>query len=81
MSAKFDAAARQYMNARATVDGLIVDLMQAQAATTGLQFTPATVAKFDAAMSKVQMIARKIVEASIDAQVECGIASAEDASA
>ncbi len=41
-------------------------------AAQSLEFTPATLAKIEASMSKVQFHARRIYQAALDIQVECG---------
>lgn len=70
-------AAASFVAARLTICESLIEIQGQLAITGGLEFNPATLAKHHAAMTKIQMHARKIVEASIDAQVEVGIAEGE----
>jgi hypothetical protein len=71
------SAAEKYNEARVTVMESLILIQHQLSMLTGLEFNAATLAKHHAAMTKIQMHARKMVEASIDAEVECDIAKGE----
>lgn len=56
----------------------LIELQKHLAFAASMHLVPATVAKCDAAMSKVGMKAREIYQAALDAQVECGIVEMPD---
>ena len=79
MSAKFQDAAAAYIEAKWNIADSQIELGTLLTQVFSTPINAATVAKHSAMMSKIQMHARKIVEAALDAQVECDIAQAEEA--
>lgn len=74
MSVAADNAALRYKQALADIRDSMVFMDSHVRFAESLEFTPATLAKIYAAMSKIQMSARKITQTAIDAEIECRIA-------
>lgn len=74
MSAKFDTVAGFYKEAAAKIAAAQIEMAQQMRIVGELDFNAVTLGRHYAAMSKVQTLARVIVEMSVDAQVECTVA-------
>lgn len=74
MSVPLDNAGVHYKRALADIRDSMVFMDSHVRFAESLEFTPATLAKLFAAMSKIQVSARKITQTAIDAEIECRIA-------
>lgn len=74
MTVALDNAGVRYKQALADIRDSMVFMDSHVRFAESFEFTPATLAKLNAAMSKIQMSARKIVQTAIDAEIECRIA-------
>ena len=78
VSAKFEQSKAAFLAARTAAYEAMIETQRQLAFSASYEFTPATLAKHEAAMSKIQMQARAMIEAASDAWIECSIAGDDD---